>query len=338
MGGSLVSFHKCRHNLSLTPMPKHVVRTLLVSSIRVSTLCPAAAPQRLPLKRVFMHSPPTILAWIADYRHGTRRFSLLAGKRMRCELLREPWFVNRLAQHGALPQLDSSDLWPARVVIRGLVSVAKGECWTTLAPTSCEAELLWRYFGRPLDLFTLQVQRRWALTAPAEAHVQQRGSYLGSHSIGVGDTVALHIGSRGFFFNPVTLTSADRMLLGGVGVQPVWSVLQQCGVLEDHIDNIPTMLLPQPIATLLFAGAWSDLVCLARWRLRFWPEWPPQAWIQEVHHQHWRPRDAQTLSAADIRSIAKDLRRWAPLIAGPSIASQEGYNHRTMKATIAHII
>ena len=96
-----------------------------------------------------------------------------------------------------------------------------------------------------------------------------------------GDTVALDIGSRGFFFNPVTLTSADLMLPGGAGVQPVWSVLQQCGVLEDHIDNIPTMLLPQPIATLLFAGAWSDLVCLARWRLRFWPEWPPQAWIQE---------------------------------------------------------
>ena len=175
----MVSFHKCRHNLSLTPMPKHVVRTLLISSIRVSTLCPAAAPQRLPLKRVFMHSPPTIIAWIADYRHGTRRFSLPAGKRMHCELLREPWFVNRLALHGALPQLDSSDLWLALVVIRGLVSVAKGECWTTLAPTICEAELLWRYFGRPLDLFTLQVQRRWALTAPAEAHVQQRGSFLG---------------------------------------------------------------------------------------------------------------------------------------------------------------
>ena len=107
-------------------------------------------------------------------------------------------------------------------------------------------------------------------------------------------------------------------------MQPVLSVLQQCGVLRDDIDNIPTMLLPQPIATLLFAGAWSDLVCLARWRLRFWPEWPPQAWIQEVNDQHWRPRDAQTLSVAAIRSIAKDLRRWAPLIARPYIASQEG--------------
>ena len=262
--------------------------------------------------------------WLAGYEHGSRRRCVPNSRsrsRVRCLLPPEPWLQQRLEEHGLMAQLHIAKHGRANVVCKALVLVDQGICLSTLAARRLEVELLWRYLGRPLDLFTLRVQRCWLLSDPAPVHTRRRvARKIGNHSSGLSEVACVTVGGQGVIWNADDLCQTRVVQRGHATPLCAQDALQDCGMPEDGFGNIPTLLVVQPVLSLVERGVWSDLVCLARWGLQLWSRWPPHDWELEVRGRDWGPPPGHKLGIAELSSLASDLRQWAPAIAGsPSL-------------------
>lgn len=263
---------------------------------------------------------PLRALWLAGYPHGSRRRSLpnsSSQSRVHCLLPQVPWLHQRLEEHGLAAQLGVTKHGRAIVECKALVLVEQGMCLSTLAARNLEVEVLWRYLGRPLDLFTFRVRECWLLSEPAQVHTRRRAAgKLGGHSVGLGDGARVTLGWQGVIWNTDDLCHALVARRGQGSQVRVQDVLQDCGLPEDAFGNIPTLLVVQPVLSLVEIGAWSELPCLVRWGLQLWSHWPPRDWECQVRGADWELPAGHQLGLAELSSLASDLRRWAPAIAG----------------------
>ena len=82
-------------------------------------------------------------------------------------------------------------------------------------------------------------------------------------------------------------------------------------------DTIPTLLLVEPMARMLFSGQIVDVALLSRWpeSASVIPGWPPAAWATAMKGLHYHPVRAD-IDVRRLRSLACDLCRWPHLIFG----------------------
>jgi hypothetical protein len=165
--------------------------------------------------------------WIASYPHGKRRLS--RGKlRQACFLELEPWFCERLRANGLEIEMKRDNV-PLQIV--GLVRLTQGIVWSSLALWPVEANLLWRYLGRPLDSFTIAVADAWPCTEPPQAFQKLRSVNQGSRrDAGFGDWVRIGLGNCGVFQNRDTLRGTSLNLPGGdrTTVEAILGLVDEC--------------------------------------------------------------------------------------------------------------
>ena len=80
-------------------------------------------------------------------------------------------------------------------------------------------------------------------------------------------------------------------------------------------DEVPTVLLVEPLAKLLFAGSLGELMLLARWQgaLDIFGHWPRRHWADATAGKQYVPM-AAPMTTGMLQSLAGDLRRWSKRI------------------------
>ena len=197
------------------------------------------------------------------------------------------------------------------LVVHGLLRLVPGTCYSVLAPWGCELGLLWEYYQRPLDAFSLTVAGRFTCVEPQDLCVFQRRGRAGGHaSAGLGEAPAARLGSNGVAW-PADDLVTDCFLKGpGSLVVKAEEALRMLGV--ENPKDVPVLFLPEPVGLLLLKGNWSEVLCLARWhQLR--PDWPPAEFTSHAQGRH-APVTCESISVPKLQQLVSDLRRWAPHI------------------------
>ena len=172
-----------------------------------------------------------------------------------------------------------------------------------------------RYWQHPLDSCSILIQDRYAIDGekPQVLLQQRRQNRMGTNSLGLDfQTIDIRVGKQGVFWptnvlSSISLRSSSHERLLASDVFERWCV--------DPEAEVPVYLMVEPIADLVFKNAWNTLLYLARWGTLWWSDWPSQAWVREVSGKNAVLTDDAKMSVEDVRSLADDLRRWAPRIA-----------------------
>ena len=123
--------------------------------------------------------------------------------------------------------------------------------------------------------------------------------------------IRLKVGGRGLVQIADDLSEVELAVEGSSVSAPM--LLQTLGHMVDDEQDTPVwaMLLVEPLARLLFAGSFSELVLLARWpgAVDLFPNWPPPVWATCVPRESYVPTPS-TISVASLTGLVSDLRRW----------------------------
>ena len=107
------------------------------------------------------------------------------------------------------------------------------------------------------------------------------------------------------------------------------SLVVACGAFSQDPIHVPCLLLPAPIAHLIFKGCWHDVLLLARWNLQLasatvspanlWGEWPSMDFIRQTTGRDEPAPALHPFSATTCLSLASDIRRWATMLRQSSV-------------------
>lgn len=263
---------------------------------------------------MFGHERPALL-WVASYEHGARRWRA-SGCDHPCLLQPQPWLQERLEAVNA-PDLAPAVSFVRRtrrpIALQGLVAVVPGSVRDTLSERSLETEALWLYFKKRADAFSVKAVSRFRCSDDTPEHhlFFRRSAKPGARP----NSVALQT-EHGMVFDAADLDGAVVVDEHGAR-RDARSVMREYGVPDGQ--PVPTLVLVEPIARLLFAGRWQCLLCLARWKpsMTLWPEWPSREWALEASGKSCPGAegglDLRDLSST-LQGLASRLRQWAPRI------------------------
>ena len=198
---------------------------------------------------------------------------------------------------------------------------------------SAEARLLKQFHGDPNDCYDLQVANVHVCADPIPIfHKKVRG--VGSGGIGsISRTQPLFIahwgaGGVGGDAGSVQLQVADGVMTASDLLQ---KLLPCRGVARVAAEDVPTIIMPVPVAFLLQRGAWSSILLRVRWHkalrqhrrrrpLGPIPHWPPgDALLWCVGAAPAAPSQedeapVEPLTAETLDRIAGIIRGWAPCL------------------------
>eukprot|EP00974_Lingulodinium_polyedra_P057250 5508141-Lingulodinium_polyedra.AAC.1 len=83
-----------------------------------------------------------------------------------------------------------------------------------------------------------------------------------------------------------------------------------------------------PVAALIEAGAWHELICFGRWSPPWWPGWPGEEWTAQ--RRHAIEEKPATPTASELVSLRSTLLRWKPRILGAVARDEDLYNEELL--------
>jgi len=194
-----------------------------------------------------METPPPCLVWLAAYPHGARR---LGKRRSAVTLPQLGCFEAMLKAHkvecgfGYLGRCLTNAL-----DIRGLARLAPRETYTPLWRAGRQAQLLWTYYGKPLDSAVVEVKEAFVMIETRRIHTVLKESRTGGHSVGTGVSTGARVGSRGICRSAEDLTvgmHASRVGSDG-STTAVENILAAMGIEPCRFGQVPLLLLlPRP--------------------------------------------------------------------------------------------
>ena len=265
-------------------------------------------------------------AYIASYPHGLRRLVVGAGKRVDCRLLAEKWLEDLAGHEQVSLSCHDRAVDTVRITIEGLVRISAGSMYTPVQFWSRHAMLMWEYYHRAMDAYTVRVHQCFPHEQPHQLFLATRRKRTGGNSMLSGDAIPITLRSAAGVFYCHDDLSGDRFHNVQTGsLQNTADIVAGSGT--DAVD-VPVILLPQPIARLAMRGRWPEIVLLGRWPgVEGW-SWPPSEWIDARKGKHKQEEPAQNvaISADRLRKVAQSLKRWMPKIA------QDGDDDDVMEA------
>ena len=178
-------------------------------------------------------------------------------------LPRPPWFEASLRQAAAL----HGHFAPGQIVL--LVSASQGkEIDATLTALHSEEELLWDYFFRPLDAYSMMIESAIVIAVPVVVGGAAKGRTKCRCQFASLIAPPLDIGALTGYAahrdwspeDPAPLLDASQ-IQRHLGVDDVaWRVLS---------SHVPFLYLPMPLLQLLASRRWSYLLFIASWDARF---------------------------------------------------------------------
>ena len=97
------------------------------------------------------------------------------------------------------------------------------------------------------------------------------------------------------------------------------------GLVEQSVEEIPSLLLPGPVSELLSRRRWKEVPFLARWdNVCSWQaSWPCLEWVAANKGLQYEPGPQEpSFIAADPGLLAYDLRLWMPAVVGALCCSE----------------
>ena len=269
--------------------------------------------------------PPGIACWIVGYSPGMRRMQLGEdSRRRRCHLnVDTPW-LRRLCGR------NNIDLEPPLVCtgiasqgkIYALAELEQGPLHNLLLKHTRESALLWDYYHKPLDAAIVRVSKLWPLVEPIPLHSLQR---LSKSARIHGDVTKFTVGSSGVVwgvegaFTDVTLEIES----GRCSFASIYADM------SPHL--VPIMTLPHIVCKLIAKNLWHDVLWLGRWQ-RLWPHWPSEEFVAAQRGQHHVDKmpGGPGGTSQRLRSLADDLRTWAPDLIGKHQDDEDKASEVTM--------
>ena len=210
-----------------------------------------------------------------------------------------------------------------------LVRIRPGqECTGVLTPWAAEEQVLWEHFGRPLHMYS------WIIDGAA-VHLPP--------GLTIGDRRFKWRSICSFDSHPLPLRDDD--LVGSVAYDgwrpdspgPELSVRQMLGTFGCSCDTpewthfkteVPLMLIPNDVLTLIAQRSWKTLAACAGWHRRsvislLWPRacieagnaWPSSGWLCELRNKQKLsahcPRSTLPLEPRHAATLCSQLRQWA---------------------------
>ena len=242
-------------------------------------------------------------------------------------MLQTPWFADLVGERKLQGYLSTvnrraadqlADQCPCDII----VNVARGLQYEgPLTPWTDEEELLWENLGRPQGAMSLRIKQSVRLQRAA---IVQRPAHL---KIPIWSPVAAASG--------VHLSGFDLKDPGRVP-----QILEEAGLskaLQVSADELSAFLcepvclaVPPVILELIRKGVWSHLMLCAYWRERrrgkAYHIFAAKLMMQHFHQEMKRantlnrhvPYACLPFSQSDALTLAKNLKKWAPDILGPS--------------------
>ena len=184
---------------------------------------------------------------LAGYTNGSRRKRDKAGTRSPAHLPEPAWFMDRVnAYCGGIKHLScqssskSIDVSHASVV--GVALLGPGVLFKgRLTPFDLEADLLWKYWGRPEASYSVTIRDFHLFEQPVDVYARM------GDSTDLGPTVGVDL-LRWIFFpaGSFCIKGVDADRFGALG--------------GDGAKSFPVLWVPDPILALVVQGKWSSLL------------------------------------------------------------------------------
>ena len=178
----------------------------------------------------------------------------------------------------------------------------------------------WRHFERPRDAYTVRVDRIWELSEPRRVDMLHT---TGRRRQGAG-TRPVALGVRSLVCRPALFPDdhdhpREWRLRNGCTVQDI--------VGRGHTHRL-CICVAQPVATLVMASAWTQIVTLARTHVprgdararaadfhsKIWKSFPPDEVLRSLNTEPVAINNAFTLRAESFHELSMLLRSWAPRV------------------------
>lgn len=224
----------------------------------------------------------------------------------------DPWFTALLDRSEIkLHARSRTGAGQGRSRVSAFVAVRPRQTYAgALTPFDREERLLWAYFRKPLDAFSLRIDKVLALGATEEIVLPAR------YECRIGSRTSVQFGcGRPVFhsFPPLRSGGGCTLLTHVTGFDAFCATAQ-----VPNGCNIPVVLLPRAILTLIKRGRWSHLLFSASWRnVRELLSWPAPEWFLAMEPQagmRFPDRDAADVPAGRLREMSLRTKRWAPVL------------------------
>ena len=271
-----------------------------------------------------------VVIWLCSHAHGMFRV-VHDGTRRRVLLPDTEWLRRRLGQHDvgvkfACDYVQADD--SCMIVGAALVEPGRMRCGP-LTQWSEECKHLWEYLGKPLDAYSVNIVGVFRLRTPIPVCYRESNSAVPT-MLPISNFNGLF---RPFGFSADELGGKEGEVFDSRGgpLQAASSSLSEAlhgwGADVADIQFFHAHMLPDPIARLVCEGSWTQVMFLARWRQRLWPEYPSEEWCRLTAGRP-TPHIIVQQTPSRFADLALNLKKWAPLILADASSDEEASETR----------
>jgi len=210
------------------------------------------------------------------------------------------------------------------IELQGLLTLAPGEFYTSLMYMPSQLRVLFEYYHKPLDCFSVTVTERFILYAGQRLYLTSRNSRAGTHSSGLGAVVSISL-ARQYIEPGETITTDSRGTASNGMVMWVSDYLRGRSVPQDSWQLLPVLLLPKLVCTLLLQSEWGQVLLLSLWCRKWpWQRWPDPTWRAEHEGSHLSFGASNfAIDLEKMRTLVANIRQWAPAVLRDAAANDD---------------